>query len=256
MRRYGRLLVSLVGVVASLVVAYLVTVRGATLLPIRFELGEAGAYYVTHSYVTGFSLRVRSVVNAVIWDFRAVDTFFETAVLLAALLATLTFTGWLGRCVQGQSKGAELSPLVTTVFKLSLPLALAVAGGLALQGHFSPGGGFQAGAVVAVVTFLFMATHGVARGWLGRVKVLLLVRGAALLALSVLAVAPAVIGMLYGLGPYALTGRSVPKLVVPGCCVVPAYTLLLNVFEAVAVTAAFTLVGLIMWSPTCGEDHE
>ena len=256
MRRSEKLLVSLVGVVVSLVVAYLATLRGATLLPVRFELGEAGTYYVTHSYVTGFSLRVRSVVNAVIWDFRAVDTFFETAVLLAALLATLTFTGWLGRCVQGQSNGAELSPLVTTVFKLSLPLALAVAGGLALQGHLSPGGGFQAGAVVAVVAFLFMATHGVARGWLGRVKVLLLVRGAALLALSVLAVAPAVIGMLYGLGPYALTGRSVPKLVVPGCCVVPAYTLLLNVFEAVAVAAAFTLVGLIMWLPTCGEDRE
>ena len=256
MRRYRRLLAVLAVVAASLAMAYLATLKGVTLLPVRVKLGEAGAYYVTHSYVIGFSLWVRSVVNAVIWDFRAVDTFFETAVLFAALLAALTFTAELSGGPRKAGKGAMLSPVVTTVLKLSLPLALAVAGGLALEGHLSPGGGFQSGAVVAVMAFLFMAAHGVSTSWFGRVRTLLLARSAALLALSVLAVAPAIIGMLYGLGPYALTGRPVPKLVVPGCCVVPVYTVLLNVFEAIAVGAAFTLVGLIVWSSIGGEDSE
>jgi len=255
-KRYRRLLAALAVIVTSLAIAYLATLRGATLLPIRVELGEAGAYYVTHSYVTGFSLWVRSVVNAVIWDFRAVDTFFETAVLFAALLAALTFTGKLSGDTQSTGEGVRLSPVVTTVLKLSLPLTLAVAGGLALEGHLSPGGGFQAGAVVAVMAFLFMAAHGVVTGWFNRVSTLLLTRSVALLALSALAVAPAIVGMLYGLGPYALTGRPMPKLVIPGCCVVPVYTVLLNVFEAIAVGAAFTLVGLIVWSSMGGEGSE
>lgn len=256
MSGYRKLLTVLLLAVASLVIAYLATLRGITLLPVRVELGEAGTYYVTHSYVAGFSLWVRSVVNAVIWDFRAVDTFFETAVLFAALLAALTFTAELSGGARRVGEEVRLSPIVTTVLKLSLPLALAVAGGLALEGHLSPGGGFQSGAVVAVMAFLFMAAHGVATGWFDRVRALLLARSAALLALSVLAVAPAIVGMLYGLGPYALTGRPVPKLVVPGCCVIPVYTVLLNVFEAIAVGAAFTLVGLIVWSSIGGEDSE
>lgn len=256
MSGYRKLFVAFSFVVTSLVVACLATLKGVTLLPVRVEMGVAGAYYVTHSYVIGFSLWVRSVVNAVIWDFRAVDTFFETAVLFAALLATLTFTTELIGETRRVGKGVGLSPVVTTALKLSLPLALAVAGGLALEGHLSPGGGFQSGAVVAVMAFLLMAAYGVTTGWLERVRALLLTRSVALLALSVLAVVPAIIGMLYGLGPYALTGRPVPKLVIPGCCVVPVYMVLLNVFEAVAVGAAFTIVGLVVWLSMGGENRE
>lgn len=93
-------------------------------------------------------------VTAIVWDYRGLDTYFETAVLFIALVGLLTLFRGAG-VVQGISS-AGLSLIVKTSTRLIAPLILVAGIALAFHGHLTPGGGFQGGSFMTVAIALIV----------------------------------------------------------------------------------------------------
>jgi len=97
----------------------------------------------------------RNVVNVILVDFRAFDTFGEVAVLgIAALGVVVVLQGWrTGPSAPHAQRDAraERHPLMLTVLAHALlPLALLMSAFVLLRGHDLPGGGFAAALLTAV----------------------------------------------------------------------------------------------------------
>lgn len=90
---------------------------------------------------------VSQAVTAVLLNFRGYDTWLEVGVLLLAILGVFTLlrSADLTPALPGPPLGAAFGWLV----RLVAPLTLIVAGYLLWLGTHSPGGAFQAGAVLA-----------------------------------------------------------------------------------------------------------
>ncbi len=85
-------------------------------------------------------------VTAVLLNFRAWDTLLEIGVLLAAVLSALALrdTGSWPR-----APAQRPDPVLHTLLRVTVPLAVLLAGYLLWAGASRPGGAFQAGAVLA-----------------------------------------------------------------------------------------------------------
>jgi len=108
-----------------------------------------------------------NVVNVILVDFRGYDTFGEIVVLGIAALGIYALIDGMGvpeRWRVGSAKDEVRYPLLlTTVARLTLPLALMVSIFLFMRGHNEPGGGFIAGLVTAVALIIQYIASGV--GW-------------------------------------------------------------------------------------------
>lgn len=86
-------------------------------------------------------------VTAVLMNFRSYDTLLEVAVLLVAILATLSLQPDEGLRVVPAPVGTPT--LLGLLVQILVPVVLVVAGWLLVAGSIAPGGAFQAGAVLA-----------------------------------------------------------------------------------------------------------
>jgi multisubunit Na+/H+ antiporter MnhB subunit len=91
-------------------------------------------------------------VTAVLLNFRGYDTWLELGVLLTAALALLAVRRTAE--VRDFATAAEVEPVLGGVARLLLPLMVLVAGYLLWLGTHSPGGAFQAGAVLGAAAVL------------------------------------------------------------------------------------------------------
>jgi multicomponent K+:H+ antiporter subunit A len=100
----------------------------------------------------------RNVVNAILTDFRALDTLGEITVLgMAGLAVHLLFAGR-----SNPPPARAPGPLLLRVLSLLvLPAALLLAVFLLLRGHQAPGGGFVAGLVLATALVVEQLAWGV-----------------------------------------------------------------------------------------------
>jgi multisubunit Na+/H+ antiporter MnhB subunit len=95
-----------------------------------------------------------SPVTAVLLDLRAWDTLLEVGVLLVALVGA-----WSLRRVAGAAPPTTSlapSPLLTSLTRLIVPVAVLLAGYLWWAGSTRPGGAFQAGSVLAASLILLL----------------------------------------------------------------------------------------------------
>jgi|YelNatPaOPRAMG01_1025707.scaffolds.fasta_scaffold22673_7 multicomponent Na+:H+ antiporter subunit B len=157
MRRSYVVLVSLVSIV--FVLAYVTTYMnalGSICSDTRYlaKLFLALTYNPdTNSSLKYFAAMSPEAVTAIVWDYRGIDTFYETTVFFMAIIAALTiYRGVTSPASTTQGNG--LSLIVKVVTKLLIPMNIAVAVSIAVHGHLTPGGGFQAGAALAVVSVL------------------------------------------------------------------------------------------------------
>jgi multicomponent Na+:H+ antiporter subunit B len=94
-------------------------------------------------------LRCANVVTSVVVTFRGLDTLGEVTVLFSAALAA----GLVLRRRPGEptapAADAAPSPLVRTALPLLVPVIVLLGFYIMANGHLSPGGGFQGGAVLA-----------------------------------------------------------------------------------------------------------
>lgn len=219
--------------------------------------------YVTLAYAPwNRTLTVMSpeAVTSIVWDFRGLDTFFETAVLFGAIIGTVT----LFRRIKPSSRvGEGLSIIVRSAAAITAPIILSVAAAIALHGHLTPGGGFQGGATAAVVGLVILVTFslGYVVGGFSKERALML-RSAGLLGIAAVALIPLILGgIVFQNQAKDLSLFSYPAFV---CGALTSGSLLLyNLFEYLAVAAGLTLAVMLLLSPhevveevVRGEEYE
>ncbi|NJE79722.1 sodium:proton antiporter, partial [Thermococcus sp. GR4] len=81
------------------------------------------------------------VVTSILWDYRGIDTLFETAVFFLAIIGSLTvfrLTKEQEKEVKkAESTPTELTPIVKDVTKVIVVMILAVSASIALHGHLT-----------------------------------------------------------------------------------------------------------------------
>ncbi|MDP3894203.1 MnhB domain-containing protein, partial [Nocardioides sp.] len=90
---------------------------------------------------------VEHPVTAVLLNFRSYDTLLEVAVLLVAILAALALRP--DPTPRDVSAPARTPALLDLLVRVLVPVLVVLAGWLLVAGSVSPGGAFQAGAVLA-----------------------------------------------------------------------------------------------------------
>ncbi|MBK5940955.1 hydrogen gas-evolving membrane-bound hydrogenase subunit E [Halochromatium roseum] len=145
------LLLGLAGVFAGLVVSY---------SPDE-TLNLSARYYAEH---TAQDIGAANIVTAIIVTFRGLDTLGEVTVLfLTAAIVGLVLSH--GRR-EGGGSGRELPPageLLGTGTRLLVPLILLLGAHVFVNGHLTPGGGFQGGAILASAILLLLLTDPLRR---------------------------------------------------------------------------------------------
>jgi len=143
-------------------------------------------------------------VTAIVWDFRGVDTLYETVVFYMAIIAALAIYRGVSRVSGGG--GVGLSLIVRVVTKLLIPMNIAIAVSIAVHGHLTPGGGFQAGATLAVISVLLAVVYSVnsfSRVGVDMSKAVAL-RSAGLIAIAIVVFTPLIYSALTGAQAYLM----------------------------------------------------
>lgn len=205
-----------------------------------------------------FSAMSPEAVTAIVWDYRGLDTLFETVVFYLAIIASIAVMRGIEstRKTSGDLGKAGLSLIVKSVTKITLGMIIAVAASIALHGHLTPGGGFQGGASAAVAPLLmlvvfsriYMELKGVTK------NSMLVLRSIGLLGVGTTVFLAVIIA--YTTGKTALVFQNQPKTIYPvglpasiSGMLTSGTLLFFNIFEMLAVAAGFTIIFLLLAIP-------
>lgn len=202
-------------------------------------------------FLTAFALES---VTSIVWDFRGLDTLYETAVFYGAIIASIAlYRGVkMGSAKKGWSR-LGLSPIAKTVTRISFVLIPTVAASVALHGHLTPGGGFQAGSIATVVIVLaiivfsryFLPRHGVSKDRA------LLLRSIGLMGVGLTSIAVLLAALILGANAYIFQNQAKLNSPLGFPARIDDYTLggsliFFNLFEFIAVAFGFTIVFLLL----------
>ncbi|MEM2007011.1 MAG: Na(+)/H(+) antiporter subunit B [Sulfolobales archaeon] len=255
-------------VIATSVLAYLTTYLEAIGL-IGLDTRYLAKLFLTFAYnplareLTAIS---PEAVTSIVWDFRGIDTFYETAVFYMAIIAALAIYRGIGYPSIQSEKG--LSIIVRVVTKLLIPINIAIAVSIAAHGHLTPGGGFQAGAALAVISVLLAVVFSASsftKVGISLSKAIAL-RTAGLLAIAAVVFIPVVFSAFTGVQAYLMQNQ----VKVDSAFAFPAYiqdqlisgTLIwFNLAEFLAVSFGFFVIFMLLSlredvvKEQLGEDH-
>ncbi len=105
-----------------------------------------------------------NIITGLILDYRAFDTFGESAVLFVASVSVFLFLQ--NPPVDGKKvlnkdfKPMAQDPITLTVSKYLIPFLLIFGVYVILNGHLSPGGGFAGGAIMGASLILYSESYG------------------------------------------------------------------------------------------------
>ena len=157
----------------------IVLVTGATLIYGTIDLPPFGAagnpihHHVADYYLkrSGAEIGIPNVVTSVLASYRGYDTLGETVVVFTALLAVLLLLAG-ERPAEPAAGGAEADfelsagagdhPILRVVARLLIPLIALFAWYVQFHGDYGPGGGFQAGVIIASGILLHLLIFGLA----------------------------------------------------------------------------------------------
>ena len=204
-----------------------------------------------------FSAMAPEGVTSIVWDFRGLDTLFETTVFYLAIIGSIAIArGVIGGHKEVDEKKLGLSLIVKSVTRISLGMILAVAASIALHGHLTPGGGFQGGASAAVAPLIllvvfsryFIEKHGITK------NTMLILRSIGLFGIGMTAFIVVIIALASGAPAFVFQNQ--PKTIAPtgmpfeiGGALTGGTLWFFNVFEMVAVAAGFTIIFLLLAIP-------
>lgn len=253
----NRALGVLVMILFILALSFIVTFAGQYFIP-TYSVRELAEKYLTLAYnpwQPKSTVMSPEAVTSIVWDFRGLDTVFETTVFYLAIIGSIAMARGTIKYVKPRGE-LGLSLIVKTVTRITAIMIIAVAASIALHGHLTPGGGFQGGATAAVapvlVLFIFSQYFLIERGI--SKDTLLIIRSIGLTGIGLVAIIAYLIGCLTGIHAYVLQNQ--PK---PGADIgLPAYIdgqlisgslWFFNIFEFFAVMAGFTIVFLLITIP-------
>lgn len=133
------------------------------------------------------SIDIPNVVTAVLGSFRGYDTLGEVFVVFTAGIGVLFMLGARSgrskRTIPEQVKGLRHYQVPRIVGRMLIPFILLFALYVQFHGEYSPGGGFQAGAIFAAAMILYALLEGEKRAMIAlpRQLLLFLIAGGALL---------------------------------------------------------------------------
>ena len=192
-------------------------------------------------------------VTSMLWDYRGIDTYYETSVFFLAVIGGVALFRVAEVKLGIRPKELGLSLIVKTVTRLVFPLIIVVAASVAFHGNLTPGGGFQAGSILAVAPLLLIAAFS--RHYLEENLKLtkdkcLTLRTIGLTAIAIIIAVPIIAGAIALMQNQAKPWApffSFPEAIGP---VWTSGTLFfLNVAEFLAVGAGFTLLFLLLSIP-------
>lgn len=125
------------------------------------ELNLTASYYATHAAT---DLGTPNIVTAIIVTYRGLDTLGEVTVLFltAAIVALVLVHGRVADAPNAP-KPLPTGELLHTGSRLLAPLILLFGIYVFTNGHLTPGGGFQGGAIVASAVLLLLLTDPMRR---------------------------------------------------------------------------------------------
>ncbi len=125
------------------------------------ELNLTARYYADH---TAQDLGAANIVTAIIVTYRGLDTIGEVTVLfLTAAIVGILLAGGRDHNKSLQRNLAKSGELITTGTNLLVPLIILLGAYVFINGHLTPGGGFQGGAIIASATLLILLTNPLQR---------------------------------------------------------------------------------------------
>lgn len=205
-------------------------------------------------------------ITAILWDYRGLDTLFETSVFFFAIIGSIAlfrFTEKEEHEIRkkthenhaSEGKYLGLSLITKTITKIIFFTIIVVSAAIALHGQLTPGGGFQGGSAFAVAPLLAIAA--LSRFYLDDIgfkkNTMLLLRTMGLLIIALLAIIPVVAGI----GSWqAYIMQNQPKewaiiqLFPPkGLGVLLGSLVYYNIAELLAVGAGFTIIFILLSIP-------
>lgn len=125
------------------------------------ELNQSGRYYAEH---TAQDIGAANIVTAIIVTYRGLDTLGEVTVLfLTATIIGLVLKQEQRKHTSKQAQSDSSSELLSTGSRLLIPLILVMGAYVFVNGHLTPGGGFQGGAIIASATLLMLLSDPMRR---------------------------------------------------------------------------------------------
>lgn len=254
--RWQSVVVAISLVALALAIAYAMTL-GILNVGMPFRFRHLATLYIETAFSPWnrlLSAMTPAMVSAIVWDYRGIDTFFETAVFYGAIIGSIALLGFVITPRRIVSRG--LSLVVKTVTRIVIALILVVGAAIALHGHLTPGGGFQGGSTLAVVTAVALVTFGLSAVVLKGVRCdrMVVLRSVGLVGITLVGVALLIASLLTHVHAYVFQNQPKPgapigmPYAVDGA-IVSGTVLILNVLEAIAVAAGFTLLLLIFAAP-------
>ncbi len=114
------------------------------------KLPELGNYYAQPENVT--KVNSANLVTAVVVTYRGLDTLGEVSILFL----TAAIIAFFLKKQTGKHEVRENSEIFTTAAKVLFPLMIILGVYIFMNGHLTPGGGFQGGAVIASAVILML----------------------------------------------------------------------------------------------------
>lgn len=200
------------------------------------------------------------VVTSILWDYRGLDTVYETSVFFFAIIGGLMLVRSVK--IDKESLGIKgMSIISKSVTKIILVTVPVVAASVALHGHLTPGGGFQGGSIFAVSSLLAIVALGTGflytRGW-SKMR-LLGFRTLGLIIISITIISLFIDGVLSGAPAYIVQNQWKPwapvgmgyivDLGIFGRILYSGSLIFLNIAEFLAVSAGLSLAFIIMSLP-------
>ncbi len=218
--------------------------------PVKLRLlGEKYLYYMINPATKYFTAESPEGVSAILWDYRGLDTLYETMVLFGAIIgAILVYREYLYSEPRKTGKIYGLSHIVRTVSKIIIWLTIIIAVAFGFTGQITPGGGFIGGAAFAVapVLLVLVYTLGYARRLGLTHRRALLLRASFLLLLLLVIVTPLIAGgyifqnQAKPGSAFSFPGRFIDSTPLGGSI------FFLNLFELFAVAGAFTVAFILL----------
>jgi multicomponent Na+:H+ antiporter subunit B len=148
-----------VGVMGLVLVyaALLFPPMGATGIPTTLNVIP---HYLKYGVTEGGA---ENIITAIILNYRGYDTMGEVTVIFSALISVLAvLTREKSELIRAPkyAPGDESSVMVRTAVKFFLPFILLFSVYVILMGKYSPGGGFQGGAVIAAGFVVYTIVFG------------------------------------------------------------------------------------------------
>jgi len=250
-----RLLGLLIIISFIIALSFVLIVAGDMLLPNKAIRGLAILYlrYAFNKDNPDFTVFSPEAVTSIVWDYRGLDTVFETMVFFLAIIGAVALARGVVKLEKPKEGELGLSIIVKTVTRITSVLIIVVAASIALHGHLTPGGGFQAGSTAAVASALIVVVfslYGLLKVGVSKDRLLAL-RSLGLMGIFLTSLLIFIIGLIIGSTAFIMQNQPKPlsQLGYPyeiGGVLVSGTPLILNIFEAIAVVMAFTLLFLVL----------